>query len=548
MDNEIEEKSSGEMFREYASLLWHWAWLLSLIAVLAGLVTYFLSIQMMPVYQATTMVMVNSGSSTASDTYSSVNLSQELTTTYSKIMTASPVLTEVSKRLGYNVPADLISVQPIQNTQLMMVTVKDTNPTRAALIANTLVSVFADQIAADQASRYADSKKSLEDEMAKLDAQIQSTTKSISDLGNDSNNQVERAQLGTILSQYQNSRAYLMQSYQQIRLAEAQSTSTIVQKDPAIPPQSPVQPRPLQDAILAAVVGVFLAAGIVFLIEFLDDSIRDPQEVTRKWGIPVLGIVASYDTSGSALITQKQPRSPVSEAFRSLRTNLQFASIDRPLRTILVTSPSPGDGKTTVAANLGIVIAQSGRSVALVDSDLRRPTVHKIFQLSNRMGLTDQFIRMQELTDGLVKPTEIKDLSVVTTGSLPPNPSELLSSEKMSDILRQLSNQFNTIIVDTPPALVVTDAIVLAPRVDGVIVVVKPTVTKRAELRRVIEQLQHVKANLLGVVINDVKIGHSGYYYRGYYANHKYGKKYGYGVDDTMPVNVSKATAHRKGA
>lgn len=511
MDNEIEEKSSGEMFREYASLLWHWAWLLSLIAVLAGLVTYFLSIQMMPVYQATTMVMVNSGSSTASDTYSSVNLSQELTTTYSKIMTASPVLTEVSKRLGYNVPADLISVQPIQNTQLMMVTVKDTNPTRAALIANTLVSVFADQIAADQASRYADSKKSLEDEMAKLDAQIQSTTKSISDLGNDSNNQVERAQLGTILSQYQNSRAYLMQSYQQIRLAEAQSTSTIVQKDPAIPPQSPVQPRPLQDAILAAVVGVFLAAGIVFLIEFLDDSIRDPQEVTRKWGIPVLGIVASYDTSGSALITQKQPRSPVSEAFRSLRTNLQFASIDRPLRTILVTSPSPGDGKTTVAANLGIVIAQSGRSVALVDSDLRRPTVHKIFQLSNRMGLTDQFIRMQELTDGLVKPTEIKDLSVVTTGSLPPNPSELLSSEKMSDILRQLSNQFNTIIVDTPPALVVTDAIVLAPRVDGVIVVVKPTVTKRAELRRVIEQLQHVKANLLGVVINDVKIGHSGY-------------------------------------
>jgi Mrp family chromosome partitioning ATPase len=118
----------------------------------------------------------------------------------------------------------------------------------------------------------------------------------------------------------------------------------------------------------------------------------------------------------------------------------------------------------------------------------------------------------------------------------------------MSDILRQLSNQFNTIIVDTPPALVVTDAIVLAPRVDGVIVVVKPTVTKRAELRRVIEQLQHVKANLLGVVINDVKIGHSGYYYRGYYANHKYGKKYGYGVDDTMPVNVSKATAHRKGA
>jgi non-specific protein-tyrosine kinase len=536
--NEIEEKNSIEMFREYAGLLWHWAWLLVLVAVLAGGVAYFVSTQQTPIYEASTLVMVNGGSGLQYNSYSSVTLSQQLTTTYAKIMTASPVLAAVSTQLGYNVSAQSVSVQPVQDTQLMTVTVTDTDPSRAALIANTLVSVFADQIKADQTSQFADSKKSLEDEMASLDSQIQSTTQQIASLGTDANTEVERAQLNAVLSQDQNSRASLMQSYQQIQLAEAQSISSVIPKDPAVPSQSPVQPRPLRDSVLAAVVGLFLAAGVIFLIEFLDDSIRDPREITSKWGIPVLGIIASYDLKDSSLITTKQPRSPVSEAFRSLRTNLQFTSIDFPLRTILITSPSPADGKTTVAANLGCVIAQSGRSAVIVDADLRRPAVHKLFQLSNRTGLTNYFIHAQGFINDVVKPSKVKDLSILTTGSLPPNPSELLSSEKMSEILHQLSNQFTTIILDTPPALVVTDAIVLAPRVDGVIVVVKPTVTKRAELRQVIEQLRQVKANLLGVVINDVKIGRSGYYYyRSYYTDSKYGKKYQYREESTVAVD-----------
>ena len=546
MDNEINEKNSVELFHEYAGMLWHWAWLLILIAALAGGITYYLTSQQTPIYQASTLMMVNGGSGIQSDSYSSVVLSQQLTTTYSKIMTASPMLTEVSKRLGYEVSIQHISVQPIQNTQLITVTVTDTDPVMAASIANTIVLVFADQIQADQASRFADSKKSLEDEMANLDAQIQSTTKEIADLGTDISKQVERAQLGVILSQNQNSRANLMQSYQQIRLAEAQSNSSIVQKDPAVPSKDPVQPRPLRDAILASIVGLFVAAGIVFLIEFLDDSIRDPQEITQKWGIPVLGIIASYKSNGSSLITHNQPRSPVSEAFRSLRTNLQFASIDAPLRTILVTSPSPMDGKTTVVVNLGCVIAQSGRSVVILDADLRRPQVHKVFHLSNRVGLTDHFIKNQEFNSEDARLSEVKDLSIITSGSLPPNPSELLGSEKMADILGGLCSKFSTIILDTPPVLVVTDAVVLAPRVDGVILVVKPTVTKRVELHRVIEQLQQVRANLLGVVINDVKIGRTGYYYRGYYANHKYGKRYEDGEDNTTPDDVGRDPIPRK--
>jgi non-specific protein-tyrosine kinase len=345
--------------------------------------------------------------------------------------------------------------------------------------------------------------------------------------------QPQFTQLQTTLSQYQQSYNSLFQSYQSVLLAEAQATSTIVIKNPAVPNGYPIAPQPMRSAMLAAVVGLMVAAGIIFLIEFLDDTIRDPQEITRRLGIPILGMIVSYKSSaGEALVTVRHPRSPISEAFRSLRTNLQFAGVETPIRSLLVTSPSPSDGKTTIVANLASVIAQSGRNVVIVDADLRRPRIHKMFQLSNRVGLTDQFIRMQDRFDGSLKSTEVANLHAITSGNLPPNPSELLSSRRMLEILKLLSEQFNTVIIDSPPTLLVTDAIVLAQRVDGVLLVVKPSVTKWASLRQAIEQLQRVKANLLGIVVNDINVGRSRYYYyRGYYKQ-KYGKGYHYAEND----------------
>ena len=274
----------------------------------------------------------------------------------------------------------------------------------------------------------------------------------------------------------------------------------------------------MQSAITAAMIGFLAAAAVIFLIDFLNDSIRDPQEITRKYGIPVMGTIANFDSSESALVTVKQPRSPVSEDFRALRTNLQFFSIDRPLRTILVTSTNPSDGKTTVAVNLASVIAQSNQSAIIVDADLRRPRVHQLLQVPNRVGLTDQFIHAEEFYASAVKPSGIKDLSVLTSGSLPPNPSELLSTEKMQDIIDQLKIRFKTVIIDTTPILAVSDATILAPRVDGVLLVIKPGITKRSEFVHAIEQLKKVNANLLGVVVNDVKIKKTSSYYRNYSA------------------------------
>jgi len=594
MDNHLEERSTAELFSQYATLLLQWSWLLILLAVLAGGTAYYISNRATRIYQASTLVMLNGAPGYQTDPYSASVVGQQLGATYAKVMTTQPVLDSVAKKLGYSSFPYSASVQvvPDTNTGLMTVTVIDIDPNRAALIANTLVSVFADQIQADQVSRYADSKKSLEDQMTSLDQKIQSTNTAITalntqiqetnnalttitgkiqtdttinpltkttqaDSGTIATEQAQRDQLAVTLAQYQpqlsqlqttqaqyqQSYNNLFQSYQSVLLAEAQATSTIVDKNPAIPNGYPIAPQPTRSAMLAAVVGLIIAAGIIFLIEFLDDTIRDPQEITRRWGIPILGMIVSYkSSSGEALVTVRHPRSPISEAFRSLRTNLQFAGVETPLRTLLVTSPSPSDGKTTIVANLASVIAQSGRNVVIVDADLRRPRIHKVFQLSNRVGLTDQFIRSQDRLDGSLKSTEVTNLHAITSGNLPPNPSELLSSGRMSEILKQLSDQFNTVIIDSPPTLLVTDAMVLAQRVDGVLLVVKPSVTKWASLRQAIEQLQRVKANLLGVVVNDVNVGRSRYYYyRGYYKQ-KYGKGYHYAENDAPELVAETKT------
>jgi non-specific protein-tyrosine kinase len=540
LDTETEERSSLESVLEYAQILWHWAWLLILAAVLAGGVAYYITNQQQRVYQATTLVQVNAASGASIDTYTSLYLGQQLATTYTSTMLTRPVMDAVSERVGFAVAAYQVSVQTVSNTSLIKVTVSNEDPEKAALIANTLVAVFAEQVLTDQTSRYKDLKTSLETELSNLDYQIDLTqqklsaviTKMESITSTDPSGEpildpadvLAKSQYESIISQYQQSRAYIVQTYQQLKLAEAQATSSLIQKDPAIPNYVPVQPQPLKSGLLAAVVGFMLAAGVIFLIAFLQDEIRDPEEITRKWGVPILGLITSYKPNGNPIITVAQPRAPVSEAYRSVRTNLQFSGVDKPLRTILITSASPSDGKTSVVGNLSTVMAHNNKEVVVIDCDLRRPTIHKVFGLTNRLGLSDYFIRTTNQLAGVVKKSRTKGLSVITSGSLPPNPSELLNSSKMMEIINFLGTHFDTIILDTPPLLAVTDALVLAPRVDGVILVMDPTKTKRGALRHAIEQLSRVNANLLGVVLNNIKVKRSQYYYN---RNYYYGKRYG---------------------
>lgn len=558
MDNNIEERSGFESLMDYVQLFWHWAWLLLLVGVLSGLAGYYFSNQQTRIYQSSTLAMVSGASGSSVDSYSSILTGQQLAATYINTMVTGPILDQVSEKLGYKVLAREINVTSVSGTSLIKITVTNTDPQKAADIANALVTVFADQIVADQTSRYRELKTNLETEIAKTDKLISDTQETIIKISTELNAltnlatpqafstpnptdaaQTEKmssislqvAQYQNTLSQYQQSRAYNVQSYQQVKLAEAQSVSSLVQKDPAVVNKTPISPRPVRTGLMVALVGLMVAAGIIFLIDFINDTVRDPEEITRKWGIPVIGVIVNYNSAPNTLITVTHPRSPISESFRSIRTNIQFSGVNKPLQTILITSASPEDGKTSFVANFANVMAQNDRNVVVIDADLRRPRIHKAFQLTNRMGLSDYFIRSQDQLVGVVKPTETKKLSVITSGSLPPNPSELLGSEKMMEVLTILGKHCDSIIIDSPPLLAVTDALVLAPKMDGVILVTDPRKTKRAALKHSIDQLRSVNANILGVVLNNVKVKQSPYYYnRKYY----YGKQYGKYAEDQI--------------
>ena len=221
------------------------------------------------------------------------------------------------------------------------------------------------------------------------------------------------------------------------------------------------------------------------------------------------------DSNGrEKLITHSSPRSPVAEAYRQLRTNIQFASLDRPIKTLLVTSTSPEEGKSTTLANLAITIAQTGKSVILVDCDLRRPSLHQLFGLNNNRGLTGLVIddTNKEIP---FQDSGIASLRILSSGPLPPNPSELLGSLRMGEIIEQLKSQADYVLLDSPPIIAVTDAAVLATKVDGVLLVIKAGKTKRELAKRAKALLDKVNANLVGVVLNNVKLDANLHHYYG---------------------------------
>ena len=537
--------------RQYIALLLQWAWLIVLATLLAGAAAFITSKLQDPVYQASTKLLINEAPSTTTSEYTAILTSERLARTYSELMTEDPILEAVIEQLNLNLEQDktdgnilealaaATEVQLIRDTQLIELSVEDTDPEMAARIANTIVEEFIEQNQALQSSRFAESKTNLEEEMARIQGQIHNTLLTIDELGDTPEDKQQRDRLEADVAQYRQTHAGLLQSYEQIRVAEAQTTSNVIQVKPAAAPEKPIRPRVLMNTALAAVVGGMLAVGAIFLMEALDDTIKSPEDVNRHLGLPILGTIMRHEQNDSP-ITTESPRSPTAEAFRSLRTNIQYASVDYPLRSVLVTSPDAGVGKSTVAINLGTVLAQGGTQVVLVDGDMRRPKLHELFKLKNRVGLSSlivshtPFVIEGRLPDGTLLSTSTEGLSVITSGQRPPNPSELLASKKMMDILQALrTNDERVVIIDAPPVMAVTDAAVLSPRVDGVLLVVKPGVTKLEAARQTVEQLRRVGANIVGVVLNSVdpRSSRYGYYYR---YDHEY-----YHVED-QPKRIGK--------
>jgi len=298
--------------------------------------------------------------------------------------------------------------------------------------------------------------------------------------------------------------------------------------------------------MLAMFFGLGLGIAISFIIELLDNSIRTVEDL-EKLKVNVLGTIPTINPDEiarrmkrrghkltsedrvritSKLITNFSPKSPVSEAYRSLRTNILFANIDKPVKTLVVSSSATKEGKSTTVANLAITMAQMGSRILIIDADLRRPTMHSLFKLERQIGLTNALLGTYTL-DEVIKPTGVDNLDIITAGEIPPNPSELLSSNALRKALSILSARYDLILIDSPPVIAVTDAAVLSTRTDGVLLVVSSGYVTRREVLRALQLLNNVRANLLGVLLNglDVKRIYGSYYY--YYHYYQYYYYYG---------------------
>ncbi len=530
LEVELESQNFSDEVRRILILLLNRAWLLFLGILLGGMLGYILSKRTTPVYQAVSVLLVNEAPTTKTTDYASILASERVARTYTELITTTPVLEDVIEHLKLNMTSEElqenIQADLIKDTQLIEVRVDDTSPQRAAEIANTLVDVFSKRNREIQSSRYASSKASLQSQLEQIEAQIATTSAEVDAAAISAGSQSDRERLDGALSEYRQMYTSLLTSFEQVRIAESSSISTIAPIEVATIPEKPIRPRTLLNSILGVALGLVSSVALIFFLEAMDDTLS-PDDVQREFGLPVLGVVAHHQSENGLPISASLPRSPVSEAFRSLRTNIQFASVDRSVRTLLITSPSPEDGKSTVAANLGVAIAQSGRKVLLLDADLRRPEVHKQLKISNRSGVSSLLLLQKVKLDGIVQATDITNLSVLTSGILPPNPAELLASAKMNELIRIVEDEYDTILIDTPPILAVTDAAVLSSRVDGVLLVIKPGVTKLDACQQALEQLERVGAKTLGVVLNDVEMSRTRYkysYYKGYY--HTYHEYY----------------------
>ncbi len=328
--------------------------------------------------------------------------------------------------------------------------------------------------------------------------------------------------------------------------------------DTARVPTAPSEPNVPRNLAFALALGLTTGVGLAFLLEGMDNTVRTPEQAQAISGLPSLGMIplGSRTTTELAprqrlslaaskeaveLVTQSRPKSQMAESYRSLRTSLLLTSVGAPPRLILVTSALPEEGKTTTSINLAIVLAQKGARILLMDADLRRPSIHKTLGMGPRSGLSNVLTGSADLQQAIVRSPMLPNLYLLPAGTPPPNPAELLASSGMRELLAQLTEHYDHIVIDTPPTLSVTDAVVLSTAVDRVVLVIRSGKTTKQALRRARDLLLQVNARVCGVLLNAVDLNSPDYYY--YY---EYQGKYGNGYyDDRNEREMSEVKVHR---
>jgi len=502
-----------------------WGWLLLTIPVLLAGVTYVVAQRITPTYEASATVFVNTASvSGGQGSYAETTYALMLAKTFANLIATHKVADRVAAlvdgRLSGQNLLDELRVTASTDTPLITVAVRDAYRVRARLLAHEVAAVFISQNEADQKSRYKTVQNALEKQMTATRRSINVANTRLRDLTSPAitkrRAEAELPVLAQQINLWQANLATLNNQVNSLLVNQAQSFTTLSIGDDAQLPTSPVSPQVRLDVLLALALGAIGALAAIVLVDYLDDSLRSPELIEEQLKAPLLGVVSRITEGGSKLIAgQTQNRD--AEALKILRTNIQFTNVDQPPHRLLITSPCPGEGKSTIAANYAISVAQTGQRVVLVDADLRRPGLQRLFGLSHGPGLTD-VLRNPALGLAVLRDSATENLKIVTSGPIPPNPSELLGSQRMGAFLDLLLGATDVIIVDAPPILIVADASVLAARMDGVVLVLDQQRTKMRMAVQAMQSLRKVGAYVVGVVVNRYDHRRPGYGYGVYYA------------------------------
>ena len=493
-------------FRTYLYILRRRKWWVASITVIGLAASLAISLTAHKQYSATAQLLVQptvnaSGLSVVQEPVTQTDVQTEL-----QLVTSAPVQQAVRSRLN-STPA--VSASEVGQTDVMAITAVSGTPSQAALIANLYANAFV-QYQQSVASH------SLATAEAQVSSQVSSIEKQVKALRGNTTSPEATALL--------NQEAVLKEQLAQMQVSGSVDTGDVALVTPAQAPVSPSSPKPAQDALLGLVAGLVLGLAAAFLRDSFDDRLTSKEATEHAGGAPVLTMtpaVPSWRRQAPMVVTVTEPASPAAESYRSLRTSLQFARQERQLRALLVTRPGVGEGKTSTLANLGVVFAQAGERVLLVSCDLRRPRIGAFFGLDEQAGLTSVMLDEQTLEEAILPVPGIDRLSLLPAGPVPPNPAELLGSARVRDIFTRLRDQYDLILIDSPPVLPVTDAAILSRNADATLMLAAAGQTRRSDLHRAVEKLGQAGITILGTVLNKTT-RQTGQYYGSTYTYEAY--------------------------
>jgi len=530
--------------QQYLRVIVRWLWLIVLSTIVAAASTYFTTRAQPPVYRTKTTLMIGRTIESASPNAGEIYMGEQLALTYSQLVRREPVLRGAVESLNLNMDwqalAGRVAVNLVPQTQLMEISVVDSNPYRAKALADAIAQQlilltpegrsaqsqereFASEQLADLKAKIAQAKAEIERLTKERDAAI--SARRIQDLQSQIN------ALETKVSGWQSTYSQLL------TFLQGGNVNVIRVVEEAAVPTVPLGPDVVGNVLLAAAIGMALAIGGAFLIEYLDNSIKDQAEVEQRLGLPTLGAIArvSNHDAPPEMVAVSDPRSRFSEGYRMLWANLRYSlPASARGRAFLITSVGPDEGKTTIATNLAAVMAQAGQRVILVDSDLRHPSLHEVWNCPNELGLTSLLVGDAPSLEVVLQPTKVQGLQLLPSGPLSPNASELLASPRMGELLEELSELADVTIMDTAPLLAAADASILAALVTGTLLVVKVGHTRMDACAQAVDIIRRVGGNILGIVLNGQALRRGGYYY------------YYYEDDETRRNGHKGKKAHRR--